>query len=600
MQSAAAATAGVRWRTCWVGTGVLVALCTLLVPAARADAVVLTRAMTATTIAEIFLEETQVRVEISIGMDDLPAFANLLPDGVRESLGFPAEPLAERLVRFFTEDFSIRPDDGPALPGYVLSIEARPRIVRDEITGDPLPNQPADAENVAFAELVFPLDTDSADEPPQTLSIRPPRHPGGGMATLGFVLYHRGLPVNDFRYLSLEETVDLDWEDPWYSRFRNRNLWRQFSAPLSVYLYVEPYEVRKEVVIRPIDLQRVVDIGLQEGQAVLRADDWGTIQANVAAALIERGPVLVDGRVIEPVLDRVHFIERTLRTSRVLEEPEELDLLSATLGVIITYPINGLPEQATLTWDLFPERITEIPGSAVDEVGGLRTSLTPDDPVLRWQNFLKNPTRARLVELDPPPAPATLDVPVLGLGCLLAALGVGVIKRKSNAGRLTALALALAALPLWPLYTLTAAHPMADEAALTEDQVAGVCGDLLRNVYRAFDFREESDIHDVLARSTEGELLTDVYLETRRSLELENQGGARARVQEVEVLTTDTTALPDGPGFRSLCTWTVAGAVGHWGHIHQRRNRYDAELTVEAREGEWKITGLELLDEVRL
>ena len=40
--------------------------------------------------------------------------------------------------------------------------------------------------------------------------------------------------------------------------------------------------------------------------------------------------------------------------------------------------------------------------------------------------------------------------------------------------------------------------------------------------------------------------------------------------------------------------------MGHWGHIHQRRNQYDAELTIEPLDGTWKITGLELLDEVRL
>ena len=44
----------------------------------------------------------------------------------------------------------------------------------------------------------------------------------------------------------------------------------------------------------------------------------------------------------------------------------------------------------------------------------------------------------------------------------------------------------------------------------------------------------------------------------------------------------------------------VVGSVGHWGHIHQRRNRYTAEFTVRPVDGAWKIMGLELLDEERL
>ena len=81
--------------------------------------------------------------------------------------------------------------------------------------------------------------------------------------SIGFVLYHCGVPVNDFRYLAAESTVDLDWSDPWYSRFRHPNLRRQFDAPLSAYLYIEPYEVRKEIIVRPRDLQQWLDLGLR-------------------------------------------------------------------------------------------------------------------------------------------------------------------------------------------------------------------------------------------------------------------------------------------------------------------------------------------------
>ena len=106
---------------------------------------------------------------------------------------------------------------------------------------------------------------------------------------------------------------------------------------------------------------------------------------------------------------------------------------------------------------------------------------------------------------------------------------------------------------------------------------------------------------DLLAKlGVEGDLLTRTYLETKRALVLENQGGARARVQEVVVESAQTSAPEEGEGFKARCTWTVAGAVGHWGHIHQRRNRYTADVTVRPIDGTWRITGLELLNEERL
>ena len=93
--------------------------------------------------------------------------------------------------------------------------------------------------------------------------------------------------------------------------------------------------------------------------------------------------------------------------------------------------------------------------------------------------------------------------------------------------------------------------------------------------------------------------MTDIYLETRRSLELENQGGARAKVADVEMVESSHDPLTGGVGFESLLTWDVKGSVGHWGHVHQRQNQYRARLKVEAVDGRWKITALDLLEEER-
>jgi hypothetical protein len=122
---------------------------------------------------------------------------------------------------------------------------------------------------------------------------------------------------------------------------------------------------------------------------------------------------------------------------------------------------------------------------------------------------------------------------------------------------------------------------------------------LLHNVYRAFDFRNEERIFDALDRSAEGALLEQLFLETRRGLELASQGGARAKVKQIELLALD--AEPgDGGGFVARATWNVAGSVGHWGHVHQRRNQYRAELAVAPRDGTWKLVHVEILEEQRL
>jgi hypothetical protein len=136
-------------------------------------------------------------------------------------------------------------------------------------------------------------------------------------------------------------------------------------------------------------------------------------------------------------------------------------------------------------------------------------------------------------------------------------------------------------------------------ARLSDEASAELVGGLLHNVYRAFDFRDESRIYDVLDQSVAGDLLTQIYLETRRGLELENQGGARAKVKNIEIVDLSTTTGTDG-ALRADVTWKVAGSVGHWGHVHQRQNRYEARLRIASVDGVWKMTELELLSEERI
>ena len=119
-------------------------------------------------------------------------------------------------------------------------------------------------------------------------------------------------------------------------------------------------------------------------------------------------------------------------------------------------------------------------------------------------------------------------------------------------------------------------------------------------MYRAFEFREESDAYDRLAVSVTGETLSDVYLEHRRALEMEERGGARARVEAVEVEEVRSVEAAADGGFTAEGIWVVGGTVTHFGHRHFRQNRYDARVTLVPADGVWKIRSIELFDEERI
>ena len=153
----------------------------------------------------------------------------------------------------------------------------------------------------------------------------------------------------------------------------------------------------------------------------------------------------------------------------------------------------------------------------------------------------------------------------------------------------------------WPFARLTVDRPAAIAGTLEAEQSVVLVETLLKNVYRAFDFREEDDVYDKLALTVSGDLLADIYLQSRKSLAVQQAGGAQAKVQELEIReATATRHDEDGLGYDVRAQWTALGTVGHWGHTHIRQNLYDAILTIQSIDGVWKITGMEVLEESRI
>jgi len=416
---------------------------------------------------------------------------------------------------------------------------------------------------------------------PRQVVIAPPA--GSGPEELGFVVYHRGLPVSDLHYLTRPETLDLNWADPWESRFQNHRLRRRDDSPLSVFLYVEPFEVRVEIMGRP---------------GHLGVTDPRDVRREAAASLEGRWELLIDGERARAVLDRVQFLERRLRTSFAVDPPPPAGLPFATVGAIYVVERDGLPETASLTWTSFDEAAPAVSGSVTDASVTWPARLTAERATLTWENLggIEAPSLASLAA--PPPLWGRF-LPFAGMAgaaaLLVLAVLVGIqLRRGRRAPRIAVLAGFL-------LLALTAATVSRGRATpVSQEEAEEVVHALLYNTYRAFDRRQEEAVYDTLARSVAGELLTEVYLEARRSLAVESLGGAMTRVRDVAIESAVVGDAADWRGFEMDCTWVAAGSVGHWGHVHERSNRYHAKVSVRAVDGVWKIAGLDLLNEERL
>ena len=553
---------------------------------AYADAIIINKSMQSPTIAQYYVEQKSVRLELEIGLEDVDKFLELYPESLRALKGLPPEDFNIRTQRYLREKMMIIAD-GNTLNGRVTNIRPGTKLLRDPITGVPLPLQSSNAPNVLHLSIEYPF----VHSNPKELLIKVIDN----RATVGFILYHMEQAVNDFRYLAHEQILTLNWEDPFYSAFSSKALSRQYRHPMSLFLYIEPYEVRKEFVLRPKDLQEWTELGLG-GKEILTVADQEVIKTKVAAFLMERGKVTIDGKEAVPQLDRIHFIERTLKRSGVITPPRDLPTSTATLGIIYTYPVPSLPQEVYVDWDLFSDKINYIPATTTDEAGPFYHFLEPDNRKLVWTNYLRFPKDHSINTVYVTKSTIALPWLALLLGTLFLVLITLYILRKKKVLLVFAIISLLAALLSRPLVKINIDSPI--QAKLDNKEARLLLHELLSNVYRSFVFKEEGAIYDALSKSVDGDLLSEIYLQVKRSLELKNQGGAEASVDTIEIKDLKLTELDNGYALDG--SWDVNGSVGHWGHIHQRANHYDAEFVIEPVNKVWKIKTMKVYNEERI
>jgi hypothetical protein len=576
----------------------------------RADWINLTGAETAPNIAEIYVLDDRVKLALEVFVRDLEMFEELIPDDWLKDNITARPSLEARMQHFADRTFQVVTESGEKLPARLELVEPRMRVDRkspfagmiNPMTRQRVPEAPAD-KRVLYAEISYPF----SEQPAELTFIPPQDDEGRAIASIGFIAYHKSVPIIDFRYLGAPARVELDWADPWYTKFDNPNLKRHHKSALMSFLYVEPYEVRHEILVRVKDMEEWMDLGLR-GDVYVEVDELEALKQGIGEFLLEKNPVRIDGKEIRPILDRTNYVKVSLTGIKLVEVPERLEISTAIVGVIITYLTDGLPQEVTVDWELFTDQVQRIPATATDPAGPLMTYLTPDDSVHTWKNFLKNYTLPTVQEVSVRGSLGEIRLPLGTVAAVILLLPLGVLLiRRARRGEAVKTIVAVAVLVSiggavsYPYAQVAFARPAMVAGNLDDEKSRALLQALLKNVYRAFDFRDEEDVYDKLALTVMGDLLAELYLQNRKSFAIRKAGGAQAKIKTVDVRQAQAKRLEGGSlGYAITGRWTALGTVGHWGHIHTRQNLYDAVVTVEAIDGHWMITDLDLLEERRI
>jgi hypothetical protein len=469
-------------------------------------------------------------------LEDLVLYHKLATDG---EMRYSAEDLnaaAAKHSRFLLDGFSILDGNGEKLNGT---------LVRES-------NDQIDAQGVIQADVMkltvsYRFRYSLATIKPKFLTFL---QSFGGKdsvipSTLDLEIWFRdrkeySLPLA----FSRPQSFSFDWERvyenkrPSFDELRKKRK-EQLQASLGIssytgiysFLYINRFEVRHEVLIPVATLESWIEIPRRDPD-FLDVDEQSQLKKSIESFVSKHCKLRVDSNDVEGKLARLNFFGLDIADFALNADPRRMSFHQARVGIIWSFPCRTTPTNVELTWDAFSEQAPFLSSAVlVEKQPPARHFFQANAPKYAWTG--------QLLGRKPEPILASSTIP------------------EADRGR--------------------------------------VIEQLLFNIYRAFDFRDDPDVYDALAASVEGKLLREVYLRAKQTLLMAEQGGSIAEVSRVQV-----DKIKPSSGDRFEVEWQVTSSSEHWGHVHTQTTAYKALLKLNHRQGEWKLSEFQLLDETKL
>ncbi len=416
---------------------------------------------------------------------------------------------------------------------------------------------------------------------------------------------HQGLPVIDHGVLTQSETLILNWQDPWYSHFTNEKLKRDHNDPVMAFLYIEPFQIKSEIIVRVKEMSNWTDLQLRDS-TMIYPDEFALIKQKIGQFLLAQNKVSTESETLSGVLGRVDFIRMGAADIQAYEPQQAQRQVSTLIGVSITHQTKALPAKARWHWKLFNKKLQRIVIRAYDPAGLFDSYVTPDYPVFEWENMLAD---IELPELSNTPQSIAVTIDnteeknqyyyLLGLLAflILSIFSCQFIQAKFRTHcKIAAVVITL----LTTAYLLKSGNLAigSNYVTLNEQQSKPVLNQLLWNIYQAFESNQEDAIYDQLAFSVSGDLRETLYLQNRQAFLL--QDGAQSKINAIKIKKLTTLSSTFDQAYLFDCEWLVIGDVIHWGHQHRRENLYRANIKIAPIKGNWKIIELESIGQQRV
>ncbi len=406
------------------------------------------------------------------------------------------------------------------------------------------------------------------------------------------------------------------------------------------FLYLEPEETRLEILIPLATIAGSLDIKLKP-DGILDLQDQQKMKEPIRKLLEEQISLTVDEKPLLPILDRLDFFGVAFRDFSQRASPKKISIANARLGIILRYPRPALAKTGLLRWNLFNQYLYQANLAVIEGDETKKETLRkiekqneftwqfselPDDSIEE-----KNRTnRAKILEVKFQPGSSPYEQNRLYVYFLylipFVILFISWRTQKPGTKFFSGKTLYNAFLffLFFSLVSNLAAllHSGIDKKIsetlrpqIQESDFPQITETLLTEIYAAFNKRDEEQVFSRLEEVADGKLLRTLYLEIRKSMTIEEQGGAVARAGKVRLTSCTAATKPEPPSQTNpennpqdihalylKCEWEVPGSVEHWGHLHHRTTSYLARLVIAPRKTgkfvyRWKLTKVELLNQ---
>ncbi|RPG15256.1 MAG: hypothetical protein CBB69_009950 [Phycisphaera sp. TMED9] len=406
------------------------------------------------------------------------------------------------------------------------------------------------------------------------------------------------------------------------SAFSAEELHPQDGPHVDIRIFIDAEAVVLQLEMNLVFLDYLVDFPREE-PARISSVEWPDLKPTLLEFFEQSHPVRIDDQRVLPELEELQINDPDLALLPLFPISGEQGLRKIRFRLV--YPTSSMPSKVEISWTTFPPDIlTDLVDpppldlAAELDAEGVRAPLlfTVDEPGLTWR-ALGGSIDARLLEVPESVIEPGSQVPVLAIMFFVAGgvvLIVGIlVSRLSDSPVPVVAAVGIEGVLLISgvglLFSDFGRVTMGGGPRLPDVvEAEAIFRPLHANVYRAFDYVEESDIYDALDRSVDGPFLETLYRTIFRGLVMQEEGGAVARVTEVRPLEIEVGDIvmeegEDGlerPAFTVSCRWQVDGVVSHWGHSHERTNEYFADWDVVEGPDGWQLTGAEIREQDRL